>query len=327
MENEELYKSKSNPIILFVLVWLFSPFSIASDVIKILLSKDESEYFMNPSKSNYWKLKAILALPLVAFYGSINQLYALKMKGLKVDPVYQKEDLIESLDRNTKELPYDQTIYIDAPINTGDNSKLYFIGSQGQPADTETIVCEYLKCFGLNVLRTEVSFWQAMATLAFWDEIYDFVPKQGHDIPQDIFSSQFYEGRKLKIDSRHEYLIRNGILIPLRKSIKRYSSHNYFSRLVEDQNRKLHISDELIDTFLQKTSIRDFCFITYTIVQDFNSNRAGLPDFVAWDENNIFHIEAKRFKEKIRNTQNTWFKRFNQQGIRYKIIRVNDRKS
>lgn len=213
-------------------------------------------------------------------------------------------------------------IVINAQKSNNKNFKLYFINNKGVDADTESIVKDYLIDCGFHVLRTEVAFWQAMTALVFWEEIYDFFPEYGNDIPHDFFSSDFYKKRKIKIDEKSSFLLENGVIEVLIDSIRRYKRNNYFSRLILDQDNEMDITHPLIIKMLKRMDKKDFCFITHNIIKDFNHNRAGLPDFVAWNSKTLLHIEAKRLKEKLLNSQVGWFSRFDKFDIDYKIIRV-----
>jgi hypothetical protein len=315
-ENIEQYRSKANPIILFIYIWLLSPITIISDMIKIIKSKNESEFYLFPTNSKYWKLKTFIYLPFITtLFASLNKLYLLKEKGINIKPIYKNNNIF----------PSDEIIYIEAPRSFNKNLKLYFIDSNKIDVDTETIVYQYLKSKDLNVLRTEVAFWQALTALVYWDEIYDFNPEYGDDIPIDLFTPEFYINRKTKIDAKHQFIQKNGIVNILEKSINNYVNNNYFSRLVHDQNEELHISDPLIKTFIERIDLKQFCFITYNIVQSFNFNRAGLPDFIAWNSHDLVHIEAKRFKEKVLKSQEYWFGLFDKEEISYRIIRVKNK--
>ena len=224
--------------------------------------------------------------------------------------------------RTKKTLPDKVEIIIDAPKSNNKNFKLYFVNNKGIDVDTESIVKEYLIDCGLLVIRTEVAFWQAMTALVYWEEIYDFDPEQGNDIPYDLFSADFYIKRKKSIDKKYHFLLKNGVVELLKESIKKYKKNGYFSRLIFDQDNEMVITDSLIIKMIKRIDKKDFCFITYNIVKDFNNNRAGLPDFVAWNAKTLLHIEAKRLKEELLNSQVGWISRFNEFGIDYKIVRV-----
>jgi hypothetical protein len=221
-----------------------------------------------------------------------------------------------------KTLPDKVEIIINAKKSNNKNFKLYFVNNNGIDVDTESIVKDYLIDCGLYVLRTEVAFWQAMTALVYWNEIYDFSPEQGNDIPHDLFSADFYKKRKIKIDEKNRFLLENGVVELLEDSIKRYKRNGYFSRLILDQDNEMDITNSLIMKMVKKIDTKDFCFITHNIIKDFNHNRAGLPDFVAWNAKTLLHVEAKRLNEKLLDSQIGWLSRFNEFDIGYKIIRV-----
>lgn len=63
------------------------------------------------------------------------------------------------------------TIKINA-VTTGEKGKNFFYCEGKQKCSTEDFVKEYCKKRGYNVMRGEVSVWQGLYALAFFDEIY-----------------------------------------------------------------------------------------------------------------------------------------------------------
>jgi len=85
--------------------------------------------------------------------------------------------------------------------------KLAFLNSKGEPCSTEDAFRDDAEQKGWRVMRAEVSFWQAMFCLTFWDEIFEGMgsPSQGQDIPYDLFQGEkFYLNRQQAIDNRYE---------------------------------------------------------------------------------------------------------------------------
>jgi hypothetical protein len=211
---------------------------------------------------------------------------------------------------------------------SGFKNKKYFLDAEGNPCSTEDIVYKYLLDNGYKVIRTEVSFWQAMFAFTFWDEIFTFTPQGGSDIPLDLFSGiNFYFNRKQEIDSKYEQLLEGGIIDHIVGKIKAYKKYNYWTRLVADFERKApNLLCANFVEFLKRIPTKSFLDIVYIIAQNPNANRSGVPDFVAWNKTELFHVEAKKNNEVIRASQQSWLSFFPTDNIKAKIIRVCDKK-
>lgn len=322
MENRE--KLDINPIFLFLITLFIAPLEIIKFTFEVIKS-DKNEFFVDNKHGKKWKRKAILSLPLCIFFIAINRIDLIRKRGIKAFAT-KKKDENKQIFKKSKLFPIDETIFIETEKIIDINSKKnFFIDKNKNQVSTEKIVYDYLLSWGFKVLRSEVSFWQAMFSLSFWDEIFDEYPRfDGQDLPKGLFDGSLYVQKRESIYRKYRYMLKNGIEKTLNDSIQAYVSLSYNTRLVEDQNRRISIKSPLIKDFIEHVNVRDFCFIVYTIAQDVNRNRAGLPDFIAWDDRDMFHIESKKFKEKLRDSQVAWLDRFKTQGIKYKIIRVKE---
>ncbi|MBI9055982.1 MAG: VRR-NUC domain-containing protein [Bacteroidales bacterium] len=254
-------------------------------------------------------------------------LYSKKYK--PVEPLTENEiNIVKSIIDNSEAISQnfnninENTIFINAKKSGHDKKSEYYVSDTGQYVSTEEYVKEYYQNAGFKVLRTEVSFWQAVTTLFFWNVIYNNEPCGGNDIPRDIFTDSFFK--------RNSYMMKSYLLNNYRNSIKeivmgnlnRYNYKKYFSRLVNDGKKNIEENNELVREFLDKIDVKQFFFIAHTILRDLNNNRAGLPDFIVWKGSDLFHVEVKRKNEKLRETQLKWINLFENQEIKYKIIRV-----
>ncbi len=97
---------------------------------------------------------------------------------------------------------------IDVP-KSGQKGKLAFLDSKSEACSTESAFKDHAEQQGWQVMRAEVSFWQAMFCLTFWDEVFEGMrePSQEQDIPHDLFRGEdFYLNRQQAIDSRFEQI-------------------------------------------------------------------------------------------------------------------------
>ena len=123
------------------------------------------------------------------------------------------------------------TTTISAPLS-GEKGKLYFICSSGQKCSTEEAVKDYYQNKGYKVMRGEVTFWQGMFALAFYDEIFSINKYPYSDIPSDMFSPNFYPNRKEGIDKKYEYLKSANLYEYINKQLKAHEETN--TRLLTD---------------------------------------------------------------------------------------------
>ncbi|NCB49878.1 MAG: hypothetical protein EOM53_04295 [Alphaproteobacteria bacterium] len=56
---------------------------------------------------------------------------------------------------------------------SGQKGKLAFLDSKGEACSTESAFKDHAEQQGWHVMRAEVSFWQAMFCLTFWDEVFE----------------------------------------------------------------------------------------------------------------------------------------------------------
>ncbi|MEZ5854479.1 MAG: hypothetical protein R3D67_06885 [Hyphomicrobiaceae bacterium] len=63
------------------------------------------------------------------------------------------------------------TCTIEVP-KSGGKGELFFVNSSGHACSTEDAFKDYMEQRGWTVMRAEVSFWQAMFCLSFWEEIW-----------------------------------------------------------------------------------------------------------------------------------------------------------
>lgn len=217
------------------------------------------------------------------------------------------------------------TTTISAPLS-GEKGKLYFICSSVQKCSTEDAVRDYYQNKGYKVMRGEVTFWQGMFALAFYDEIFAINKYSYNDIPTDMFSLNFYTNRKESLDKKYEYLKKTNLSEFINKQLKAHENTN--TRLLTDAaidkcaNCIEFFKTPIVQEFLTKIKPETFAKIIYRISQNPSENRAGTPDFVIWNNKEMIFVEVKREKETLRDGQITWLEFLIKNNIPSSVTRV-----
>jgi len=175
-------------------------------------------------------------------------------------------------------------------------------------------------------MRGEVTFWQGMFALAFYDEIFAINKYTYNDIPTDMFSQNFYTNRKESIDKKYAYLKKVNLSEFINKKLKAHEKTN--TRLLTDAyidksaNCIEFFKTPIVQEFLTKINPKTFAKIVYRIAQNPVENRAGTPDFVIWNNKEMIFVEVKREKEMLRDGQITWLEFLIKNDIPCAITRV-----
>lgn len=207
---------------------------------------------------------------------------------------------------------------------SGEKGKNYYLDLEGNKCTTEQAFKSYYENQGFKVMRGEVMFWQAIACLSFFEEIYctnwDVV---FNDIPYDMFKkNNFYNDRKEYIENKYEYLKNGDLKFFINSQIDDFGCFNSRLYYNGDIDCIEYIKSDIVQEFLTKIPNEYFADICYNIVKNGFYNRAGLPDFVIWDEHSLKFVETKRFKEKIRDSQSDWIEFFRRNNIPIEIVRI-----
>lgn len=210
-------------------------------------------------------------------------------------------------------------------FKSGQKGKLGFLNSKGYPCSTEEAFKDDAEQKGWRVMRAEVSFWQAMFCLSFWDAIFEGMesPFPGYDIPYDLFQREsFYLNRKQSIDSRYKQIKQTSVPEFINSQIK--SADGSWTRLIYngDQDMMAYAKSPIVQEFISRISPDTFAKIVYRIAQNPSENRSGVFDFVIWNDQELKMIEVKRIREKIRESQKSWLIWMIQEDITAEIVRV-----
>lgn len=234
-------------------------------------------------------------------------------------PITEQENIIIP-DLDISEI----TRTIEVP-KSGQKGKLAFLNSSQEPCSTEDAFQDHEKQKGWNVMRAEVSFWQAMFCLSFWDEIFDGMgqPIQGQDIPHDLFrGNDFYLNRQANINSKYEILKQGNLCDFINQQLDK--TNGSWTRLLfnGDQDMASYSKSENVQAFLKIIDPDIFAKIVYRIALNPNENRAGVPDFVIWNDTELKMSEIKKVREQVRDSQEVWLTWMVSENISVEIVRV-----
>lgn len=216
------------------------------------------------------------------------------------------------------------TRQIEVP-KSGKKGKLAFLNSKGEPCSTEAAFKDHAEQLGWQVMRAEVSFWQAMFCLSFWEEIFEGMgaPSQGRDIPYDLFrGEEFYLNRQQEIDHRYEKIKSSNLPDFINQKIK--ISEGTWTRLIYDGKQDMleYAKSDIVQEFVKKISPQTYSKIVYRIAQNPNENRSGLSDFIIWNDQELKMVEVKKIREQIRDSQVNWLSWMIDENIPAEIVRV-----
>ncbi len=216
------------------------------------------------------------------------------------------------------------TRQIEVP-KSGQKGKLGFLNSSGELCSTESVFQDYSEKQGWRVMRAEVSFWQAMFCLTFWDEIYQGMatPSGGQDIPSDLFTGEdFYINRRQAIDSRCEQIRSVNLVDFINRQLKK--TEGTWTRLIHGgtQDMSVYAKSEIVQDFIERIDPEIYAKVVFRIAQNPSENRSGVPDFVIWNEDELRMVEVKKMREQVREAQLGWLSWMVEENIPVEIVRV-----
>lgn len=228
---------------------------------------------------------------------------------------------------------------IEVP-KTGEKGKWYFYCSNGKKCSTEDVVRDYYQNNGYKAMRAEVSFWQAMFALAFFDEIFynhefeqTLIKKPDkepflfciNDIPRGFFAGDFlYLERKKMYDEKYKFLKQANIYEYINSQIEKYGDAPTRILRETEENRDCidYFKTPIVQEFLKRINPETFATITYQIAKNPRDNRAGTPDFIVWNNEELILVEVKREKETLRDGQIVWIEFLLKNKIPAIVMRV-----
>jgi hypothetical protein len=213
-------------------------------------------------------------------------------------------------------------------VEDSQSSKVLYKSTKGN-LFAEQFAQQYYVEQGFNVVWSENDFWWEVMALLFWEVIFapiegavavgldgeEYFPTPGtHDfeklfstfiqmngMPRDFFAIEFYQRRRAIIDNRFRELENSNLIDKLTTSYQQHYGQN--CRPIENWNK--YSLDNLISPikFFQKAIVLGVC---RRLLSYFSYNRAGLPDLIAYRENEIIFAEVKSKNDKLSQKQHEW---------------------
>ena len=128
-------------------------------------------------------------------------------------------------------------------------------------------------------------------------------------------------------DDKYNYLLNANISEFINRQLDKYAETS--SRLLHDAKIENYIDctdyfySDVVQEFLKRIDSKTFAQVVYKIAQKPNQNRAGIPDYVVWNDKELIFIEVKRQNENLREKQIEWAEFLIKNNIPYKVVRVN----
>ncbi len=177
----------------------------------------------------------------------------------------------------------------------------------------------YFESLGWTVFYAENALLNALLGLTFWDAI--FAPIEGAFInayqhrPLDLYHSDFVTKRQALIDTAFAELEAGNTQMLLTKYDEKFGISNPF----------VHwnlISKELLETALNTIPTNMLMALFKIQLSDLKLYRNGMPDLIAFKENEFEWIEVKGPGDKLQDNQWRWIKEFTRLNVPFAVCYV-----
>ncbi len=216
------------------------------------------------------------------------------------------------------------TITITAPKTSG-LGKNYFYCTNGKNCSTEQIVREYYKNKGYQVMRAEYSFWKGIFVLSFLDELYPQTLNTKSE--NKLFDIENKNVTTEELNQRLNLIKKSDIQVFINNQIRKHEQGSYIRWLDEwkiegYKNPTEYFKSPIVQEFLGKVNNKIFYKILQHIIEDYDRNPVGTPDYIVWNNKQMIFVEVKRKNETIKLEQIEWGEFLIKNRISYKVLRV-----
>ncbi|MEZ8722717.1 VRR-NUC domain-containing protein [Vibrio pomeroyi] len=184
----------------------------------------------------------------------------------------------------------------------------------------ELAVKQHFENQGWNVYFSENSFLCGLFGLAFWDVIFSdvegaFINRYQHR-PLDLYHSDFVDKRAEQIEAMFQTLSEHGLSHLLdtydnKQGIANPFVHwNHFPKALIEHSMSSIPNTLLVDLF-------------QVILSDLKLFRTGMPDLIAFKNDEFHWIEVKGPGDKLQDNQWRWIKEFERLSVPFSVCYVN----
>ncbi|XP_017888138.1 fanconi-associated nuclease 1-like isoform X2 [Ceratina calcarata] len=257
-----------------------------------------------------------------------NMIYKRKTGGVKETT---KHDLMNVLSLNKHYIPEQPPSFeIQAELmpGSGTGKSIWRIG-RNNTGDTygsvENVVLQYYKDKGFpKGIHYEGSLPVTLFFTLFWEELYDInipgvfvTPYQ--EAPSDLFTEQFYENRKDKIDTKMKVLedFNNESFSDYMET--RFQKYRQYTSMMSSAESGFKMKE--IVYCLGKEGVLGIC---NKLCENFKAWKAGFPDLFLWNYDTKEHkiIEVKGPNDKLSTKQRLWMDYLHRLGLNTKLCLV-----
>lgn len=207
--------------------------------------------------------------------------------------------------------------------------KARFALADGFEGTVEEVALHHYRNAGWHGVWGENHLWWMIMALLFWDVYFADVPdawdplmkKSGLqlDMPRDLFTPKFYERRKHLIADRMIALKQLDVCSELTRT---YSAHvGTPCRPIEQWDK---FSLKILQEILSRVPRELVLSVLQRLLENFNRNRAGLPDLLLWKDGIQVWAEVKGPGDTLSVLQEEWLSFLHAQGAETRIIRIVD---
>ena len=253
---------------------------------------------------------------------------------------YTKMEISTVLNDHIYEMPTYEAASntIDAllmPGNTSGNKSTWRIESSDDSQSYGSVesLALYHYCEGefFNGLHCEGRLPILLFAALFWEELYDIhIPgafvTQYQSAPEDLFTEQFYENRKEKIDMKLQIINDLGSESLSNMMEERFKQYSQYRSIMPSDLLKSSVQLKEIVHCLGVQAVTGIC---KRLIDNYRLWRSGFPDLIVWNFHTKKHkiVEVKGPKDTLSIKQRLWLEYLSQLGLNTEVCLVQEKHS
>ncbi|MEL0606884.1 VRR-NUC domain-containing protein [Vibrio echinoideorum] len=184
----------------------------------------------------------------------------------------------------------------------------------------ELAVKQHFESQGWDVYFSENSFLCGLFGLAFWDVIFSdvegaFINRYQHR-PLDLYHSDFVEKRAAQVEAVFQAISERG----LNHLLDIYDQKHAIANPFVHWN---HFPKQLIEQSMNSVPSALLVELFKVILSDLKLFRTGMPDLIAFKDDQFHWIEVKGPGDKLQDNQWRWIKEFARLEVPFSVCYVN----